>query len=345
MVNISIGHPFAFPTQVVLVDDDPDFLEGIGLILDREQAFRLFRSAHEALNFVNAAHQHVGFLQRCYTSYKTGPQESDALTHIDIGKLHLEVLNAFRFQTCSTVVVDYSMPEMNGIEFLQELENPYVRKVLLTGQADMATALHAFNQQLIDQYIDKHDPQLKQKLNHTLHAFHEQYLHNSFKLLTDPILANNQDRYLTDPQFQAWFNRLRESLHCVEYYLLDAPHSGFLMLDRHARCTCLLIWTRDAVDEHLLQLERGRAPAALVEKVRRRELLPLYDTQSTRLSRQSPCIKDWERHYAAALQVDGSAEYHVVMGDDSLLPDIHGKKLYSYAEFLQTNSLGVQARH
>ena len=345
MVNYSIGHPFAFPTQVVLVDDDPDFLEGIGLILDREQACRLFRSAHEALAFVNEAHRHVGFLQRCYTSYKTGPQESDALTHIDIGALHLEVLNAFRFQTCSTVVVDYSMPEMNGIEFLQALENPYVRKVLLTGQADTATALNAFNQQLIDQYIDKHDPRLKQKLNSTLHAFHEQYLHNSFKLLTDPILANNQDRYLLDPQFQAWFGQLRESLHCVEYYLLDTPHCGFLLLDRQAHCTCLLIWTQDAIDEHLAQLERVRAPAALLEKVRSRERLPLYDTQATRLSRQHPCIKDWERSYAPAVCAEGSGEYHVVMGDDSLLPDIHGKKLFSYGEFLQTNSLGMQTRH
>lgn len=343
MVNYNIGHPFAFPTQVVLVDDDPDFLEGIGLILDREQACRLFRSATEAQAFVNTAHRHVGFLQRCYTNYKTGPLESDTLTHIDIGALHLEVLNAFRFQTCSTVVVDYSMPEMNGIEFLQGLENPYVRKVLLTGQADMATALNAFNQQLIDQYIDKHDPNLKQKLNSTLRAFHEQYLHNSFKLLTDSILANNQDGYLLDAGFQAWFSQLRESLHCVEYYLLDAPHCGFLLLDGRARCTCLLIWTSDAIDEHLAQLERARAPTKLVAKVRNRELLPLYDTQATRLSRQHACIKEWQKHYGPAQRAE--SHYHVVLGDDSLLPGIQGKKLFSYAEFLQTNSLGMQASH
>lgn len=345
MAHFNVGHPFAFPTQVVLVDDDPDFLAGIGLILDRDQACRRFRSAREALDFVNEAHRFVGFLQRCYTSYRTGPQESDALTHIDINKLHLEVLNAFRFQTCSTVVVDYSMPEMNGLEFLQSLDNPYVRKVLLTGQADMATAVHAFNQQLIDQYIDKHDPQLKQKLNRTLHAFHEQYLHNSFKLLTNPILANNQDGYLVDPGFQDWFAGLRESLNTVEYYLLDSPHCGFLLLDRHAHCTCVLVWTEDAIEEHVQQLERLRAPAALLNKVRGRELLPLFDTQATKLSRQHACIKDWSAHYAPAEAVGEGSNYHVVRGDLSLLPDIRDEKIYSYAEFLQANDLSSHARH
>lgn len=345
MVYYNVGHPFAFPTQVVLVDDDPDFLDGIGLILDQDQACRRFRSALEALDFVNEAHRFVGFLQRCYTSYRTGPQESDALTHIDVDKLHLEVLNAFRFQTCSTVVVDYSMPEMNGLEFLQSLDNPYVRKVLLTGQADMATAVHAFNQQLIDQYIDKHDPQLKQKLNSTLRAFHEQYLHNSFKLLTDPILANNQDRYLLDPQFQAWFARLRDSLHTVEYYLLDTPHCGFLLLDRNAHCTCMLVWTGDAIDEHLQQLERVRAPAALLDKVRRRELLPRYDTRATKLSRQHACVKEWSAHYGPAEAAGKGTGYYVVRGNISLLPDIRDEKIYSYTEFLQANALGTHARH
>src|SRR5690606_26705254 len=154
--QISVGHPFYFPTQAVLVDDDPDFLDGISLMLDKSLSYRLFQSASAALKYVNEAHKHVQFLQRCYTSYKTGPLESDSLSHIDIGKLHHEVLNGFRFQTCSTVIVDYSMPEMNGLEFLMSLKNPFIRKVLLTGQADMELAIKAFNQQLIDQFIDKH---------------------------------------------------------------------------------------------------------------------------------------------------------------------------------------------
>src|SRR5688572_8198408 len=214
--KISIGHPFYFPTQAVLIDDDPDFLEGVSLMLNKNLSYKLFQSATSALSYVNQAHLHVNIIQRCYTNYRTGPLESDSLTHIDIGKIHHEVLNGYRFQTCSSVIVDYSMPEMNGLEFLMSLKNPFIRKVLLTGQADMELAIKAFNQQLIDQFIDKHDPRLKQKLNATIASFQDQYFRRSFKLITDPILANNVDAFLINKEFQAYFEDLRKQTNCVE---------------------------------------------------------------------------------------------------------------------------------
>ena len=158
--NFSVGHPFYFPTQVILLDDDPDFLEGVSIMLNKCLSFKIFQSAHQALEYVNNAHKNVHIQERCYSNYKTGPLESDSLTHIDIDKLHLEILNGSRFQTASTVIVDYSMPEMNGLEFLLQLKNPFIKKVLLTGQADMELAIKAFNKQLIDQFIYKHDPKL-----------------------------------------------------------------------------------------------------------------------------------------------------------------------------------------
>ena len=60
--KISLGHPFYFPTQVVLIDDDPDFLEGVSLMLEKDQSYRLFKSASEGLDYVNQAHQQVNFL-------------------------------------------------------------------------------------------------------------------------------------------------------------------------------------------------------------------------------------------------------------------------------------------
>ena len=33
--TFSVGHPFYFPTQVILLDDDPDFLEGVSLMLNK----------------------------------------------------------------------------------------------------------------------------------------------------------------------------------------------------------------------------------------------------------------------------------------------------------------------
>jgi CheY-like chemotaxis protein len=344
--NISVGHPFYFPTQVVLLDDDPDFLDGISLMLNKNLAYKLFQSANGALKYVNAAHQHVHFLQRCYTNYKTGPLESDSLSHIDIGKLHLEVLNGFRFQTCSTVIVDYSMPEMNGLEFLMALKNPFIRKVLLTGQADMELAIKAFNQQLIDQFIDKHDPRLKQKLNATIASFQDQYFRTSFKLITDPIIANNHDGFLVNREFQHFFAELRSQLGCVEYYMLDVPHSGFLMVDTEGKRHCLLIYTQEALSQHYQQLCQLKAPEALLRQVRSGAMLPGYDIQAVALTPEHRMLTDWEPYYFPARKV-GSATpiYYTTLTGDEQLPGINGKQLYSYSDFLETNSLVQQIMH
>ncbi|MEX2366695.1 MAG: response regulator [Pseudohongiellaceae bacterium] len=291
---INVGLPFYFPTQVVMLDDDPDFLDGISLMLKRDLSYKLFHSASQALEYVNSAHQQVQFLQRCYANYKTGPQVSDSLSHIDIGKLHLEVLNSARFQTASCVIVDYSMPEMNGLEFLMSLKNPYIKKVLLTGQADMELAVQAFNKQLIDQFIDKHDPRLKTKLNTTISAFQDQYFRTSFKLITDPIIANNHDAFLVDAQFQKFFAEIRDRLGCVEYYMIDDPHTGFLMVDDQGKCRTLLIYTEQHLAEHCQALKDTGAAEALVSKVSKGELLPGFYTQNAELEEGDYRIVHWQ---------------------------------------------------
>ncbi len=342
--KISVGHPFYYPTQVVLLDDDPDFLEGISLMLNKNLGFQLFQSANAALKYVNQAHLHVNFLQRCYTNYKTGPLESDSLSHIDIGKIHHEVLNGFRFQTCSTVVVDYSMPEINGLEFLMTMKNPFIRKVLLTGQADMELAIKAFNQQLIDQFIDKHDPRLKQKLNATISSFQDQYFRSSYKLITDPILANNHDAFLVNKEFQQFFEDLRKQIGCVEYYMLDMPHSGFLMLDAAGKRQCLLIYTQEALTQHCQLLQQLKAPAELVQQVGSGLLLPGYDAQNAQLSLQHQAIKHWDQFYFPARKI-GTAPYFTTITGDEFLPSIHGKPILSYGEFLETRSIVQQIMH
>ena len=105
--TIDVGHPFFFPIQVIIVDDDPYFLDGISLMLDKNTSYKLFQSASEALDYANQSHKQVSLQERCYSNYKTGPQDSDSLSHVDIGRLYEEIYNGDRFQTGSTVVVDY----------------------------------------------------------------------------------------------------------------------------------------------------------------------------------------------------------------------------------------------
>lgn len=343
--NITVGHPFYFPTQVVLLDDDPDFLEGVSLMLDKNLSFKLFQSVSQALDFVNKSHTHVKIQERCYSNYKTGPSESDSLSHIDIDKIHLEVLNSSRFETASTVIVDYSMPEMNGLEFLLNLKNPFIKKVLLTGQADTDLAIKAFNKQLIDQFIDKHDPKLRQKLNSIISTFQEQYFRNSFKLISDPIIANNRDAFLVDSKFQEFFEKFREKFNYIEYYMIDSPRPGFLMIDEKGNKQCLLVFTGESVRALANSLRNSRAPAKLISQVESGELLPDYYFNDEDGGLPEDSLDDLEMHFHPAIHIGGKYDYSAILIPPDYLTGLRDKPIITYAEFLEANSITSEVLH
>ena len=328
-----------------MVDDDPDFLDGISLMLDKNTSYKLFQSASEALDYANQSHKQVSLQERCYSNYKTGPQDSDSLSHVDIGRLYEVIYNGERFQTSSTVVVDYSMPEMNGLEFLMELKNPFIKKVLLTGQADTELAIKAFNKQLIDQYIDKHDPRLKQVLNSTISVFSEQYFRSSYKLITDPIIASHHDTFLTDAKFQEYFYDLRLKTQCMEYYMIDHPHTGYLMVDRKGRKRGLIVYREEALSEHIADLKQWRAPAKLINEVIQKNLIPAFNGSEEDLNAEHPFIKQWERYYHPAIKIKSTKNYFVAMLTEEDLPQCYQGQVIPYADFIKNNSLNREILH
>jgi hypothetical protein len=210
----------------------------------------------------------------------------------------------------------------------------------------MELAVKAFNQQLIDQFIDKHDPRLKQKLNATILSFQDQYFRRSYKLITDPILANNEDAFLVNPEFQAFFEEVRRQLKCVEYYMLDVPHSGFLLVDADGNRQCLLVYTKEALNEHYQQLQEVGAPADLLSEVKSGAVIPIFDTQSTPLSPTHPALSNADLFYYPAKKVSSATHtYFISMTGDEYLANLHGKTVLPYSHFLETNNLAQHVIH
>jgi len=237
------------------------------------------------------------------------------------------------------------MPEMNGLEFLMELKNPFIKKVLLTGQADTELAIKAFNKQLIDQYIDKHDPRLKQVLNSTISVFSEQYLRSSYKLITDPIIASHHDTFLTDAKFQEYFYDLRLKTQCMEYYMIDHPHTGYLMVDRKGRKRGLIVYREEALSEHIADLKQWRAPAKLINEVIQKNLIPTFNGSEEDLNAEHPFIKQWERYYHPAIKIKSTKNYFVAMLTEEDLPQCYQGQVIPYADFIENNSLNREILH
>ena len=315
-VKFPVCHLFYYPTQTILVDDDPDFLDAVSLLLRSDSSYRLFQSAKQALTHINSCNQHVDIIRRCYSSYKTGPFDSDTLSHVDIHQIYKEVYNPLRFSTPAVVVVDYSMPEMNGLDFCSALTNPYVKKILLTGQADTDVAVQAFNEGVIDQYISKKDQNLATKLNRSIASLQHYYFNRTFKLITDPVIANKQCGFVSDPGFITHFREVISAQNVAEYYLVDEPYSGFFMLDEKGNPSLLLVLEEARLSQHLQHCRSAGAPAELLDQLAAGELLPLFNVASEEGVLNEEMLTQWQKYYAASSRVAGSSYLCALLGED-----------------------------
>ena len=152
---------FHRPGTVVFLDDDPDYLEMLALVLPRHWHVKLFLRPVECINYLQ---QEPPFWEA------DAWNQQQLIDHWREGKpLIPQVLGYWskyteRYALTRVCVVDYSMPAMDGLQALGELVDWPGSRVLLTGQADEQVAVRAFNHGLIDQFIPKQTPDISRHL-------------------------------------------------------------------------------------------------------------------------------------------------------------------------------------
>jgi len=152
---------FHRPGTVVFLDDDPDYLDMLALVLPRHWHVKLFLRPMECINYLQ---QEPPFWEA------DAWNQQQLVDHWREGRpLIPQILGYWakyteRYALTRVCVVDYSMPAMDGLQALAELVDWPGSRVLLTGQADEQVAVRAFNRGLIDQFIAKQTPDISKRL-------------------------------------------------------------------------------------------------------------------------------------------------------------------------------------
>jgi CheY-like chemotaxis protein len=190
---------FQRPGTIVFLDDDPDYLEMLALVLPRQWHVRLFARPQDCIAKLreeppfweaDAWHQ-----QQMVDQWRAGRALVPQI-------LEYWSRSTERYALSRVCVVDFSMPEMDGLQVLSQLGDWAGARVLLTGQADEQVAVKAFNGGLIEQFIAKQMPdvsrhlvQVLSRLMNTAHPRHAQTWRGTLKpehhaLLRDQSVAD-----------------------------------------------------------------------------------------------------------------------------------------------------------
>lgn len=255
MSRISLS-PYFHPTTICLVDDNESFLRSLSLELPSTWACQTFTDPLAALAYLNEPPSLAPLVDRCFTL--DPPRESETLIHLDLNLIEQEISQPERFRRVSVVVADYAMPSMNGLDLCRDINDPYIKKAMLTGVADEKVAVQAFNAGLINRFIPKHGASATAATLNYIDELQEEYF-NQYTARLRNTLAIDPPRFLVDPAIAQWVENLMRDERLVEYYLVDDP-PGFMLLRSNGSIIRVLILHRDDMAAQLEFVVRHDAP-------------------------------------------------------------------------------------
>jgi CheY-like chemotaxis protein len=332
-------HPFYFPTTAILVDDSAAFLANLSLQLDDALAYKLFDSPLDALVHLNAVNRRPS-LTHTYFSKFQDTEELSLTRHVidlDLDKIHREVYQEQRFEEISVAVVDYAMPEMDGLEFCRNIKHPAIKKILLTGRADEKLAVRAFNEGLIDRFIMKGDSVALTRLNRDISELQQDYFHQVEQVIADALTVGTHS-FLHDRLFAKMFRSICRERKVVEFYLCTNPE-GMLLLDANGVGTLLLIYTEKELHAQYEIAFDQAAPQALLDQLKSAESLPYFWTSGGHYSAE---CANWRDFLHPGREFQAQQWYHYALVDNP--PPFKLKTVISYSAFLNQLDEESQSR-
>ncbi len=262
--------PYYHPSTVMFVDDNERFLDSFTLLLSERLSFRCFSSTSSALSFVDNSTSLPALDKRCVSFLGAQHRPGGAL-RLDLALVEQEISNPERFRDISVIVVDYDMPEMNGLDFCRSIQNRRIKKVLLTGVGDEKVAVRAFNDGLIDRFLTKNDPQIGEKINQTISDLQRRYFEDISSLIQSTLEMKSPE-FLLDSKFTNLFDKLIRQYDIVEYYYVEDPN-GFLMVSHHGKLYRLVIFSETQADEQIFLARKHNPPESVIRKLKSHQFI------------------------------------------------------------------------
>jgi CheY-like chemotaxis protein len=270
-----VGIPaYYYPTTTVFVDDSTDFLINFSLQLQDKLALKLFNLPQQALAFIATANSEQNWAQNNFVlaQESTGNPMTNYTVNFDVSTLQKAINNGQRFAQVSVAVVDYDMPGMTGIEFCRKLAEQPIKKILLTGKGDEKLAVEAFNEGIIDHFIQKSNRDVVKLVDQNVLKLQYHY----FEQVTSnmrAILTKESAPVICDPVFKEFFAKIRAENKIVEYYLVELPGS-FLLLDAEGKASLLVVKCYEDLSIYYEFAHDNGAPTAMLDEVRSGNKIP-----------------------------------------------------------------------
>ena len=267
---------FFYPTKIVWVDDDEVLLQTSVEIFGGINMIQTFNSPISCLNFFSTYSPYllsVPFLRGRFEC-----EDYDTINHlpVDINSEAFKQLpgQAERKEEVSIIIIDYRMPDMSGIDLCRQLKHIPAKKILLTGEADTACAVKAFNEGVIDCYIRKDNPNLLNEINDYLDRLSNNYFYDQSKSLLSHIEIDHKIPS-SDPEFCGFFKKWCKQNQIQEFYLSD-KQGNMQLRNKQGMKSFFIIHTDNTLNTFSDLYQDSKVNSDILIAIQQRKKIPFF---------------------------------------------------------------------
>ena len=324
-----------FPTTIVAIDDNVNFLKSLRDILGSKHiTVKGFSDPIEGLNFINESSIDNPLAFSDLTV--NGDDETSDWKSIlfNINKIHSQIYDINRFSKVSAVIVDYSMPGIDGVELCSKILDPNIQRLLLTGVADEKVAIDAFNNGHINRFTRKSSPDIVEELTQSINRAVQQY----FSVYTSDLMKHlpmKDMNNLRDPILANFFYGTCLNRNYIEYYMLDT-FGSYLFLREDGQANLLSVMPESEVDRIIeIGIDSEEISDEVLHGLQSHEYMLVFHSRTGAL----PPITEWDKYLRPARRLEGYQTYYFAFAESEML-DLDFGKIKSFNKFrrMQQNS-------
>lgn len=261
-----------YPHRKIILDDDQAFTQSMLLKL----AGKNFTSCNSPIDILNNLSHYKPELNKndlLINNSFIADTSTQHIINIDIKKFS-KLLSRTDFNDISVLLVDYHMPEMTGIEFLQQISHLPIKKALITGENDYKIAVDSFNSGLIDAYLRKDDPQFSSKITKIASELEWKY----FTELSSLIFEIPEFNFLKNLHLYTVFKQYIEEKNISAFCLADL-HGTFITQNQNGDREYLFIRSKNQLEVLTQVAGEDGASQEVINQLINTNVIPFFDSK------------------------------------------------------------------
>lgn len=331
------------PTRVIIVRGSQDLLRGIDESLSKtHMTFHSFENVDNALHYMNDVYQIEPFYERYVATNQNGQRQP-------LIDMHREIYRPERFEEISTVVFDlsrFTRKDSNEppfyeddlfADYLLELKNPYIQKVLVGHEQDERRACDLMRQGIVHSFVRRDNTQWEEELSSVLQDSQWTYFNKLSEVFMQSVRPGAVKEYaLDDPNFQKLFRAILLNYGFTEAYLCESTGS-YLFLDNQAQDHGLVVNIPEQLEKWIHNGKSKGIDVSLLKALKDRKKMMCYHSIFGGIE---PDKRHWDlyAHPANAFKGKRSTYYYALAPN---IFDIDVEKVLPFAEFRESQPCKV----